>query len=504
MFIFKGNLIKRIISNHSFVGLGLMIAGVSAPADTLDVCWTNYAIDGRLQSTGYYSTSVCFSSFDDYVNASIKKGNDTDAGSYSYAKSPRLTWQQCVGSNDLPVSAVQTCGYKIYFTGTAFVDDNAGNWMEARLSFKCGVGQRIFNNGQNRCFSVIDADHRDPPSNGHQCGVGNPVYPLTGTKRQPVETGLALGSRPLNLTYDSARAPWTSNGSNSLPGEVALSGDAGLLWWNSLHRQLYVSPNGLSLKASRGNGTAVDFALQGNTWVAGADTRTIARDQRDTLVASATGFIYWDQASLTQEKYNTAGQMLNWVNASGMSLTPTFTGSNFTKLSDPFGRNITLSYKSVTVGASSQTVIDTITTPDSRSIVAGYDANANLTSLTWPDQSVKTLVYDSVNANQSWALTGIIDEASKRFATFGYDPIGRAISTEHAGGVNKYSVSWANGAGPQVAISEVYDQANNVVRRYHDWTVPQAPVVTGPTGTLETFNAPGRHTGCRGSCAHQR
>jgi YD repeat-containing protein len=179
--------------------------------------------------------------------------------------------------------------------------------------------------------------------------------------------------------------------------------------------------------------------------------------------------------------------MLSWTSASGMKLTPAFTSGNLTKLGDPFTRSIGFTYTSQGLSG--------ITDPTGQTITPGYDsATGNLTSLTWQDALTKTtFVYDSPNANQSWALTGVIDENGKRYATFGYDAAGHAISTEHAGGVDKYSVTYANnGVGPKVLISEVYDTSGStpLVRRYHDWALDQPPVVTWPNGAVETFKAP--------------
>ena len=35
--------------------------------------------------------------------------------------------------------------------------------------------------------------------------IGNPIFPVTGTKRETVETGIALGPLALEITYDSSR-----------------------------------------------------------------------------------------------------------------------------------------------------------------------------------------------------------------------------------------------------------------------------------------------------------
>ena len=220
------------------------------------------------------------------------------------------------------------------------------------------------------------------------------------------------------------------------------------------------------------------------------DSRSAAQEHRDTLVAiSGGGWRYRDQSGLSLETYNSAGLMTGWVQASGMALTPSMSGGNLSRLSDPFGRGISFTYKTLTPSSGAITAIDTITDALGQKITAGYDGDANLTSLTWQDGTVRTFVYDSPNANQRWALTGIIDELGTRYATFGYDTTGRAISTEHAGGTNKYTVDYPGG-GPQVVTSEVYDAAAGVIRRYRDWSVPSAPVVTGPNGAIETFNPP--------------
>jgi YD repeat-containing protein len=69
----------------------------------------------------------------------------------------------------------------------------------------------------------------------------------------------------------------------------------------------------------------------------------------------------------------------------------------------------------------------------------------NLTSVTYPDQKKRIYWYNesahTSGGNLPFALTGITDENGARFATFKYGATGLAISTEHAGGVDKYSLT---------------------------------------------------------------
>src|SRR5207244_3924739 len=46
------------------------------------------------------------------------------------------------------------------------------------------------------------------------------------------------------------------------------------------------------------------------------------------------------------------------------------------------------------------------------------------------------------NTNLPTALTGITDENGARFAIFNYDSSGRAVSTEHAGANDKFSLTY--------------------------------------------------------------
>src|SRR4029077_2282190 len=70
-----------------------------------------------------------------------------------------------------------------------------------------------------------------------------------------------------------------------------------------------------------------------------------------------------------------------------------------------------------------------------------YDANGHPASITFPDTKVRTFLYNESAFTQGAALpdslTGIVDESGARFATFGYDTQGRAVSTEHAGGAER-------------------------------------------------------------------
>jgi RHS repeat-associated protein len=105
-----------------------------------------------------------------------------------------------------------------------------------------------------------------------------------------------------------------------------------------------------------------------------------------------------------------------------------------TSIANPFGRSLTLGYDSV--GR-----LSAVTTPDSRIIGYSYDNVGRLSTVTYPDGKSRTYLYEN-NAFPN-ALTAILDEAGVRWGNFVYDGQGRAVMSELAGGVERYSVSYS-------------------------------------------------------------
>jgi RHS repeat-associated protein len=68
-----------------------------------------------------------------------------------------------------------------------------------------------------------------------------------------------------------------------------------------------------------------------------------------------------------------------------------------------------------------------------------------------PTSPTRTYVYDDTTTRtigtssylvNPFGLTGVIDERGVRYATFGYDSSGNAVSSQHVGGVDQYSLSY--------------------------------------------------------------
>lgn len=87
--------------------------------------------------------------------------------------------------------------------------------------------------------------------------------------------------------------------------------------------------------------------------------------------------------------------------------------------------------------------IQKIIQPDNRSLSFYYDSSDNLISVTQPNGDLRKYHYEDARFPNN--LTGVTDENGNRYATWAYDAQGRAISSEHTGGVDKYTLAYNSG-----------------------------------------------------------
>jgi len=136
----------------------------------------------------------------------------------------------------------------------------------------------------------------------------------------------------------------------------------------------------------------------------------------------------------TTEVFSLDGRLTSISNRAGLTTSLSYDSKNrLSTVTGHFGHSLKYVY-----GANNR--ISTITTSDGGVYSYSYDANKNVASVTYPDKTVRQYLYE--NTTFSNALTGIIDENGKRFATWTYDALGRATSSQHAGGAELTKVAY--------------------------------------------------------------
>ncbi|MNS07316.1 putative deoxyribonuclease RhsB [compost metagenome] len=193
---------------------------------------------------------------------------------------------------------------------------------------------------------------------------------------------------------------------------------------------------------NRADGRTLYYNLINSQWVGEADVIG-----RLTGNASA-GWIYINPEDET-ETYDSSGRLTSIKNAAGLTQTLVYASiSQGTKIiytttvSDPVGRKLVFTYDSVRR-------ITAMTDPTGQIYTytySGPNPSDNLTSVTYPGNKTRTYLYGEAahtsGTSLPRALTGLIDENGNRFATWSYDAQGRAISSEHAVGVEKVVLTY--------------------------------------------------------------
>lgn len=116
-------------------------------------------------------------------------------------------------------------------------------------------------------------------------------------------------------------------------------------------------------------------------------------------------------------------------------------------VNDNFGRSLQFRYDA---NGRMTEMID----PANKSYRYGFDVSNNLASVTYPDGFHRNYLYnekpnipDAISSDEyNYFLTGIVDETSfgvfTRYASYTYDSNGRPVSTEHASGIEKYTLNY--------------------------------------------------------------
>jgi YD repeat-containing protein len=344
------------------------------------------------------------------------------------------------------------------FGGCVCPGRGCGNYVHAQ-SGVCADGTTTTNYLASPTFALMctpthSIDQPRAKNNGRcpgNCPVGNPSNPANGNKMERQALYRGPGGFELTLTFNSFDTS-------------AVRFDRH--WRDSFDRQ--VQPNGTTAVVFRPDGKALRYTLSGSAWVTDADTADRLVELQNPP-GTRTGWQFITSAADEVETYDAAGAKLLSIQArSGLAQTFVYsdgtTGANggfeldangnptttalksglLIRATDPFGRVLAFGYNHV-----SQVV--KLTDPAGGVYRFTYDPSSyTLLSIRFPDSTTRTYAYNEQantgGANLPTALTGITDENGNRFATFQYDAQQRAVSTEHAGGVFKYMLSYGTNA----------------------------------------------------------
>ena len=304
-----------------------------------------------------------------------------------------------------------------------------------------------------------------PKNQGAQCGSpgtfqGNPINIAVGNKYQREIDYRAVDPFALTISrsYNSNTNGW------------------------SFFPEIKVITTGVSVTMHRSDGKELLYISSDNTWVSDIDVSSILRAIEDAS-GNITGWSYVTSNDQT-ESYDAQGRIITVTDRNGLSHTYSYQTNSITVTHT--------SGDSIVYHLDSNGRVSGFTNPDNNTYQYSYDTEGRLASITFPDATPTDTtdnpqrIYHYENSTFPHALTGITDENGNRYATWAYDGQKRAISSEHANGVDKTTLTY-NTDGTTTVTNPLGKQTT-----YHFTTIHGVRKVTQveghPTASCEGAN----------------
>ncbi len=253
---------------------------------------------------------------------------------------------------------------------------------------------------------------------------GNPVVLSTGNKVEP-ELDFASGGEMglyLQRTYNSF---WSARGL------------FGSYWLSNFDYTLVPSSDGKTLWAQRPDGRRIKFLLDATS---GHYLEEKAGPIAYVVKEGDGSFTLYNEDNGT-EKYDAEGYILERRNEQGVGWTFAYSGKALQQVTHSSGHTVKFTW--------ADGVVNTVTDPAGNVYSYNYTPNifgngssyGRLASTVLPGAPETTISYHFEDARFPGALTGK-SFSGVRYSSFAYDSEGRATSTEHAGGVERYGFSY--------------------------------------------------------------
>lgn len=294
------------------------------------------------------------------------------------------------------------------------------------------MGSCICQEGLQDDVTAFACRPAEPEQVAGQCtpdglSVGRPILPSTQEKYRSEADWIDGGVAPLSFvrTY---RSSWGLDGTDT-------KANLGVGWSHNHAWQLVQSPDNLRISIVMPEGYNRSFTRQSDS-----STTWTANNGADVLSEVNSSWIYKRAEDDSVLAFTSEGKLQTRTERNGFSYAYTYDGDGrLAAVVNGFGRSLAFTYAGNRFA--------TVTTADGRLIGYSYDTQGHLATVLYPDGKSRGFLYE--NSTYPHALTGIVDEAGGRWGTFAYSSQGQAISTELAGGVERYEVTYL-GYGAQV------------------------------------------------------
>lgn len=284
------------------------------------------------------------------------------------------------------------------------------------------------------------------------CKTPNPMDIISGDHGLPPQVDIALSAAsPLEFTrsYSSSAYYRPVNAAN--PQTVAFSAALALnldwnvmpgfgdFWRHTYDRKIVVeSLPYMVASALRPDGTSKHFRADGSSILNQDGSNDTLLPLKDAQ-GNPTGWIYTSDDAI--EIYAATGELWSITTRSGRSMSMVYSLAGpgqvaglLLEVDDDVGHFLKFAYDG-------EYRVTSVTDTAGNIYQYGYSGDAQLSSVTYPGGASRTYLYNENPQNRNggaYGVTGILDEASQRIATYGYPGSAGQAYTEHAGGIDHY------------------------------------------------------------------
>lgn len=184
------------------------------------------------------------------------------------------------------------------------------------------------------------------------------------------------------------------------------------------------------INISRDDGTSFLFQKTGTQSYVGLNAAP------GILTQEFTNGVKWRYVTASNEieEYSPAGKLMSITYPNGVKQSMSYEAPNsmLSRVQDSTGHSLNFTYVNNQLAS--------VTTDDNKTTSYTYNTLGLITDVKRPDNTHRLYHYE--DSRFPSYLTGITDERGVRYATWQYDAQGRAISSEHAGGAEKTSLTF--------------------------------------------------------------
>jgi YD repeat-containing protein len=349
-------------------------------------------------------------------------------------------WGACGSTSRYPKFSLGVENINARHVKIAFCNGQDGWYVYRTRTVRCPPG---YSNSSNQCLPTGENIAKAPSGCEPGAGVavvGNPIN-LSSRSKQETTADIVVDATKgwVFKRYYSSRAHYHG-------------GRMGKHWRHTFERRLVETKNGviISVALYRDDGQVLRFSLLNGAWKADGDIdyRLVGLD-----IPSSTA--RWQVTTPRDEieTYDEHGNLSQVADRQGQVTTLSYDDNRWIKsIRYPNEAELTLTYHA-------SGLLKLVQLSDDIFVKYKYSSANLLSQVNNSEGDFSALHYE--DARFPGALTGLTDERGIRFATWAYDELARPTLSEHAGGVDRTSLTYhsdgkitvANALGKQAVYS---------------------------------------------------